>query len=175
MPLSKAKPKSSDASGWPPIKQVIDGKAYNTETASFIHEYIEADEDEAEPRHPFNMAQYPYAEQMFRTRFGKFFLILRNEPYRNPANDDVDLRDRAIPLEPEQAIKWMEKYCNAKIAEYVDVPEAGEPSTTLTLRLDKVLKIRLNAAAIEEGVSMNLWCVRALDAAITLHDQKRTE
>jgi hypothetical protein len=118
------------------------------------------------------MEQFPYAEQMFRTRFGKFFLVLRHEPYHNPANDDVDLRDRILPLEPDQAIKWMEKYCNEKITDYMDVPEAGEPSTTLTLRLDKVLKIRLNAAAVQAGVSMNVWCVRSLEAAIEANDQK---
>ncbi len=159
---------SVHAHDWTPIKEVIDGKAYNTETANFIHEHLEDDEDD--PHHPFDRDQHRYSEQMFRTRLGKFFLVLRNEPYNNPAIEEVDLRDRVIPLEPDQAIKWMEKHCSDKITDYVDIPEAGEPSTTLTLRLDKVLKIRLGAAAIEEGVSMNLWCVRILDAAIRERD-----
>jgi len=161
------------ASGWTPIKQVINGRAYNTETSRFIHEYL--DNDTSKPRHSFGMEQFPYAEQMFRTRFGKFFLILRNEPHWNPAIDELDLQDRVIPVDPEQAIKWMEKYCNEKIADYVDVPEAGEPSTTLTLRLDKVLKIFLNAAAVHDGVSMNLWCVRALEAALKENNQKEIQ
>jgi predicted HicB family RNase H-like nuclease len=74
-------------------------------------------------------------------------------------------------LETDHAIKWMEKHCNTKITDYVQVPEAGEPSTTLTLRLDTVLKICLNAAAVQEGISMNLWCVRALEAAMKQHEQ----
>ncbi len=158
------------ASGWPPKKQVINGKAYNTQTATLIHEHI--DNDDAHPRHPFGMAQFPYAEQLFRTRFGKFFLVLRNESYWNPAIDDSDLQDRIVPLEPEQAIKWIEKYCNEKISDYIDVPEAGEPSTTLTLRLDKVLKILLNEAAVKKGVSMNQWCVQALEAAVKANGPK---
>ena len=151
---------------WPSMKRVIDGKAYNTDTAQLIHEYSEDEDDTPHPRHPFGMAQYPYAVQMFRTRLGKFFLVIRNEPYKNPANDDVDLRDRIVPLERDDAIKWMEKHCNEKITDFVEVPEAGDPSTTLTLRLDKVLKILLGAAAVKDGVSLNQWCVRVLEAAV---------
>ncbi len=153
------------ASTWPSMKRVIDGKAYNTDTAQLVHEYVE-DEDSPNPRHPYGMGQYPYAEQMFRTRLGKFFLVIRHEPYLNPANEDVDLRDRIVPLKQDDAIKWMEKHCNEKITDFVEVPEAGDPSSTLTLRLDKVLKILLGAAAVKDGVSLNHWCVRVLEAAV---------
>lgn len=164
----KPRGNSADASGWPPLKQVMQGRAYNTETAKLIHEHS-VDYDE-QPHHDFG-GEYPYSEQMFRTRFGKFFLVVRNEAYNNPVIKETELRDRIIPVEPDHAIKWMEKYCNTKITDYADVPEAGEPGTTLTLRLDKVLKICLNAAAIQEGISMNLWCVRALEAAMNQHEQ----
>ena len=90
---TKSKPEVTDVSGRPSIKQVIDGKAYNTETANFIHEYIR-DDDNDWPEDP----RYPYSEQMFRTRFGKFFLVVRNESFFNPANDEADMRDRVIPL-----------------------------------------------------------------------------
>lgn len=159
-------PRPANGLHWPPLKQVIDGKAYNTATATLIYEYLESDDTVSGHRHPYGMEEYPYAEQMFRTRFGKFFLVIRNESSMNPAHNEIELKDRIIPLESDKAIKWMEKHCNDKIDQYVEVPEAGEPSTTLTLRLDKILKIGLNAAAIQEGVSMNVWCVRALDAAI---------
>ena len=118
------------AANWRPIKTVIDGKLYNTDTATFIHEAYDDNQDDADP--------HPKVEQMYRTRLGKFFLVLRNEQYWNPAIEDSDLQDRILPFEPEQAIKWMEKHCNEKITGQVEVPEAGEPSTTLTLRLDKV-------------------------------------
>ena len=151
------------------IKRVIDGKAYNTDTSQLIHEYLEDDDERPDPRHPFGMAQHPYAEQLYRTRLGKFFFVLRNEPYKNLAiqdGGDLDFQDRIIPLQQEHAVKWMEKHCNEKITQFVDVPEAGEPSTTLTLRLDKVLKILLGAAAVKDGVSLNNWCVRVLEDAV---------
>jgi hypothetical protein len=155
---------------WQPVKRVIDGKAYNTETSSLLHEHLE--DDEASPRHTFGMEEHPYAEQMYRTRLGKFFLVVRNVSYMNPAIDGVDLQDLVYPLDVELATKWMEKHCNSKLLEYVDVPDAGEPSSTLTLRIDKILKIRLNTAAIQENISMNAWCARALESAIEAHNQK---
>jgi hypothetical protein len=166
--LRFSKPMPQANSDAPPMKQVIEGKAYNTATSKLIHEHsVDYDENQ----HNFG-PEYPYTEQLFRTRFGKFFLVVHNEAYNNPAIDDIDLRNRIVPLETDHAVKWMEKHCNDKITDYVDVPEAGEPSTTLTLRLDKVLKISLNAAAIQEGVSMNQWCVRALEAAVAQHEHQ---
>jgi predicted HicB family RNase H-like nuclease len=155
-----------DPTAWVPLKRVIEGKAYNTETASLIHEHLDEVREEDAHEYSFDPYQYPYAEQLFRTRFGKYFLVIRNEAYLNPANDDVELRDRLLPLDQDQATKWMEKNCSEKIFDYMVVPEAGDSNTTLTLRLDKLLKIRLNAAAIKEGVSMNLWCIQKLEAAI---------
>ena len=155
---------------WQPVKRVIAGKAYNTETSSLLHEHLE--DDEASPhRHPFGMEEHPYAEQMYRNRLGKFFLVVRNESYMNPTIDNVDLQDHVYPLDVERATKWMEDHCNSKLFELLDVPEAGDPSSTLTLRIDKILKIRLNTAAIQENISMNAWCARALEYAIEAHNQ----
>src|ERR1035437_10240569 len=123
------------SSGWPAMKRVIDGHAYNTETATSVHEYIE--NYDVHQRHQFG-PEHPYAQQMFRTRHGKFFMVVRNEPYMNPATEEVDLRDRIELLEAERAMKWIEKRCNDKIDMYFEVPEAGDYSTSLTLRLDKL-------------------------------------
>jgi len=88
------------------------------------------------------------------------------EKLRSALSEGIDLRDNFFPLDQDQAVNWMEKYCNEKIEKYLEVPEAGDPSTTLTLRMDKALKILLNAASIKEGVSMNVWCVRVLEQAV---------
>lgn len=155
--------KQQPSSRWPAMKRVIDGNAYNTETASLVHEYVE--DYDAHPRHQFG-PEYPYVQQMFRTRYGKFFKVLRNEVYLNPATEEIDLRSRIEPLEAEQAMKWMEQHCNDKIETYFEVPEAADSSTTLTLRISKLLKIRVNAAAVSEGISMSIWCERALEDAL---------
>ena len=57
-------------------------------TAALIHEQYKEDEEEENP--------HPYAEQMYRARLGKFFLVLRNESYINPAIADGDLRDPTV-------------------------------------------------------------------------------
>lgn len=157
MPIWKVPQAGAGIPGWKPMKKVIEGKVYSTESSTLIREedFREQDDD-----------PHPFVQQMYRTRLGKFFLVHRNEKFFNGNIDDVDLQDRIIPLTQEQAVNWMEKYCNNKITDYVDVPEAGEPSTTLTLRLDKGLKLKLGIAAVGAGVSMNSWCVRVLEGAL---------
>jgi hypothetical protein len=145
-----------------PLKRVIDGKSYNTDTATLLHEHVE--EDELQENGPHGPNPYPFYQQLYRTRYGKFFLALRNESFLNHATGENDLLDRIVPVEIDRAVKWMELYCNEKIEQFVDVPEAGDPSTTLTLRMDKALKSSLNTASIAEGISMNVWCVRALES-----------
>jgi hypothetical protein len=162
--LSENATKSVALSKWPQLKMVIEGKLYRTETATLIHEACKDDCDDSDPN--------PRVEQMFRNRLGKFFLAIRNESYWNPAIEEADLQDRIFPLEPAEAINWMEKHCNDKITSFVEVPEAGEPSTTLTLRLDKVLKILIGGAAARKGISLSLWCVQALEAAVNTDGEK---
>lgn len=154
----------------PPLKRVLDGKSYNTETATLIHEHVE--DDELVENGPHGPNPYPPYQQLYRTRFGKFFLVLRNESVWNHALEESDLQDRIVPVEIERAVKWMELHCNEKIDQFVDVPEAGDPSTTLTLRMDKALKISLNTASITDGISMNAWCVRALESVSKIWNPK---
>lgn len=142
-----------------PLKRVIDGKSYNTATSTLIH-HVELS------THETYGPGFEHCLQLYRTRFGKFFLVERNESYLNAASGESDLRDNLFPLDQDQALKWMEKHCNEKVEKYIDVPEAGDPSTTLTLRMDRALKNLLNAAALKEGVSMNVWCVRILEEAV---------
>ena len=141
-----------------PIKRVIDGKSYNSTTATLIHEEDLSTRDD-DP--------HPHCLQLYRTRFGQFFMVERNEEFMNLAIDEVDLRDSICPMSQDVALKWMEKYCNANIEQFMEVPEAGDPSTTLTLRMDKTVKILLNAMAIQAGESMNVWCVRILTKAVS--------
>ena len=142
-----------------PIKRVIDGKSYNSTTATLIH-----DEDlSTESDDP----TWPHCLQLYRTRFGQFFMVERNELFMNLAIDEVDRRDSICPMSQDAALKWMEKYCNEKIEQFMEVPEAGDPSTTLTLRMDKTIKLLLNTMASQAGESMNACCVRILTKAVT--------
>jgi hypothetical protein len=144
-----------------PLKRVLDGKSYNTETATLVHEHIA--EDELQAGNPNGPNPNPSYQQLYRTRLGKFFFVLRNESFWNHAIAESDLQDRIVPIELDRAVKWMAEHCNEKIEQFIDVPEAGDTSATLTLRMDAALKSNLNFAANKDGVSMNSWCVRTLD------------
>ena len=142
------------------VKKIIDGKAYNTATAALIHtEYLPVHDS-------FSRDQYPHCQQIYRTRLGKFFLVERNELYANLANDELDLRDNIYPMTSGEAIKWMEERCNEKIDQFVEVDEAGDPDTTLTLRVSKVYKMVLNVIAMKKGLTLNGLCVLALKDVI---------
>lgn len=140
-----------------PHKEVIDGRAYNTATSLLVHEIVEREVQ------PFGHAA---ATQLYKNRLGKWFFVMRNEVFPNPANDDADLRNRVVPLEQEDAVKWMEQNCPDKLLELLDVPEAADPSATISLRMPKELKIKLSALAIQEGISLNAWCLAALTRSL---------
>ena len=116
MPISNVPPPGAGIPGWKSMKKVIEGKVYSTESSTLIHEENFSEQED----HP-----HPFVQQMYRTRLGKFFLVYRNEEFFNGNIDDVDRQDRIIPLTQEQAVNWMEKHCNEKITNYVQLPEAG--------------------------------------------------
>lgn len=136
-----------------PHKEVLLGRAYNTATSLLVHELL------VEDARPFGQTE---AIQLYKNRLGKWFLVVRNEVFLNPANDDQDLRDRVVPLEYESAMRWMEKNCPQKIQDFFDVPEAEERGVTVSLRMPKELKGVLSTLAIKEGYSLNAWCIDAL-------------
>lgn len=140
-----------------PMKTVIDGKVYSTIGSMLVHELVK------EQVPPFGHTE---ATQLYKNRLGRWFLVLRNEVYSNDSNGDLDLRDRVIPLEQEDAITWMEHHCSNKLLELMEVPEAGDPGATVSLRMPKELKIKLTTIAIQEGISLNAWCIEALKRSL---------
>ena len=136
-----------------PIKKVIDGKVYSTTGAMLIHELLE------DGVRPFGQTQ---AIQLYKNRLGKWYFVARNELFHNLKNGDLDLRDRVEPCEQEDAIKWMEQHCPEKLLELLEVPEASDPSSTISLRMPKEMKIKMTTLAIQEGLSLNAWCIETL-------------
>jgi len=143
------------------FKKIIDGKAYNTATSALIHT-----EDLPVQNDGFDPNLHPHYQQLYRTRLGKFFLVERNERYSNLVNEELDLRDNIFPMTAENAIKWMEGRCNEKIDKFIEVEEAGDPDTTLSLRISKVYKLVLESIAMKKGLSLNGLCVLALKDVI---------
>jgi hypothetical protein len=130
-------------------KRIIDGRTYNTETATRL-----AGSDN-------NDYGFDQGEHLFQNRFGAFFLYSYADD--GPEGPESDLR----PLTPEQAREWLEKNesWNVKLIErlFGQMPEAGSGEIKFTLRLPESLRDRLAAKAKENDQSLNAWIVRCLE------------
>ena len=131
-------------------KRIIDGKTYNTETATQIAGWGGGDG-------PYERGSY-----LYQSRFGAFF----HYSYLEGASEDD--HETIEPLTPEQARSWLEKnqsYDPDLIEKlFGEMPEAGSGETKYTLRMPDSLKDRLAALAKANGQSLNAWMVRCLEA-----------
>lgn len=131
-------------------KRIIDGKTYNTETATFIG-FFEDDEGPG------------IEESLFKTRHGAFFLHLF----------DPDRPDERIkPLRIEEAQKWVEEKCPAMYEdEFGEAPEAGHSEARVTLRIPESLRQRIAKRAEERNQSLNAWILRCLERCASADDK----
>jgi len=129
-------------------KRIIDGKTYNTETATELAGW---DDDE-----------YPitYGEHLFQNRFGAFFLYTYQDD--GPDGPEADIK----PLSAEEARAWLEKHQRVSVIEAVfgKMPEAGSGESKFTLRMPDSLRERLAERAKANDQSLNAWIVRCLES-----------
>lgn len=130
-------------------KRIIDGKTYNTETATQIAGW---DQDEH---------QYTYGNYLFQTRHGAFFRYISLD---GASEDDYE---RIIPLSPDEARKWLEETVSwdPDLIEkfFGEMPEAGSGEVKFTLRMPESLRARLAEKAEANKQSLNAWMVRCLE------------
>lgn len=131
------------------VKRIIDGKTYNTETATQISGWSDF---------------YGPAEAggfLYQSRFGAFFEFSYLD---GAAEDDYE---KITPLSPEEARLWLEKYesQNPELIEslFGEMPEAGSSEVKYTLRMPESLRNRLNEKAKENSQSLNAWIIRCLE------------
>src|ERR1700730_8249096 len=130
-------------------KRIIDGKTYNTETATQLG-------GRTEYRGP-----YLYGDHLFQTRFGAFF--------RFTFCDGADENDfeKIEPLTPEDARAWIEENesYNVDLIErlFGQFPEAGSGEVKYTLRMPESLRDRLASLAKANNQSLNAWIIRCLE------------
>lgn len=132
-------------------KRIIDGKTYNTETATQIAGFRD-DEDDV----PWMSGRY-----LYQNRHGAFFLYTFVD-----GAEESDF-ERIEPYSPEQARSWLEKNCswNPALIEsrFGEMPEAGQGEIKFTLRIPESLRDRLAALAKQNNQSLNAWIVRCLE------------
>lgn len=99
------------------MKKIINGKLYNTETATFIASY----------ENHYMPSDFRYCEEsLYRKRTGEFFLYGSGGPlskYAEPYDNGARSGSAIAPLTEELAREWVENYANVET--YVQL--FGEP------------------------------------------------
>lgn len=130
-------------------KRIINGKTYNTETATQIAGWSDWH------------GNIEYGGYLYQSRFGAFFEFSHSD---GAYEDD---RETIAPLSPEEARLWLEKYKSQspEIIEslFGEMPEAGSSEVKYTLRMPESFRNRLNEKAKENSQSLNAWIIRCLE------------
>jgi hypothetical protein len=133
-------------------KRIIDGKTYNTETATQIAGWMDDNDDV-----PWESGRY-----LYKNRHGAFFLYT----FLNGAYEE-DF-EKIEPFSSEQARSWLEENrgWNPDLIEslFGPMPEAGSGEAKYTLRMPDSLRDRLAACAKANNQSLNAWIVRCLES-----------
>src|SRR6516165_2131595 len=133
------------------IKQVMDGKAYNTETARCLATVdLMGYRTDERGRFTTNTPKKVGTTSLYETRGGAYFLVRDYDPASNIADPDLAgqlrIRDRGvIPLKRKEALGWAESKA-----------------------LDSIEK-----SAAVAGVSTNTWLMRCAERAIASEREQK--
>lgn len=124
-------------------KRIINGKSYNTETSTLVHEVSGREE-----------SNY---DGLYQTKHGAFFLW-----WYDVAREASGIK----PMSDDEAQKWLERLDvpAALLEQYFgDFPEAGASESRITLRLPGNLYKRVSASAAAANLSLNTYLMRLLE------------
>jgi HicB family len=131
-------------------KRIIDGKTYNTETATQVAGWNDSSDG------PYKSGTF-----LFQTRFGAFF------EYKYLDGADEQDYEEIRPLSADEAQKRLEERVswNPDLIEslFGEMPEAGSAEVKYTLRMPESLRNRLATLADANKQSLNAWIVRCLE------------
>lgn len=139
-------------------KRIIDGKTYNTETATQVFGWNSEDNLEWDRPHS--------AKYLYQNRFGAFFLYEHSEG---------DYRGYFVitPQSSDDARTWLETHASQKpelIEQFFgQMPEAGSGEIKFTLRLPENLRDQLAALAKVNAQSLNAWIIKCLESCASDH------
>jgi len=138
------------------IKQVIDGKAYNTETARCLATVdLMGYRTDERGRFTTNTPKKVGTTSLYETRGGAYFLVRDYDPASNIADPDLAgqlrIRDRGvIPLKRKEALGWAESKAldSDKIEEmFGKVAEDSDQTGAILLRVPQTLKLATEKSA----------------------------
>jgi len=150
------------------VKQVIDGKTYNTETARCLATVeLMGYRTDQRGRFTTNTPKKVGTTSLYENRGGAYFLVRDYDPDVSPEPDLVGqfrIHDRGvIPLKPEEALGWAE-------SKALDLDEmfskTGDQTGAILLRVPQTLKLAIEKSAAVAGVSVNTRLMRCAERAI---------
>lgn len=158
-----------------PLKKIINGKTYNTSTASLLSTYA------------YDKTRDEYAwqwEYLYQTRSGAFFLVGEGlsgyTPFGAllPGTNDYIRGHALLPLEVHQAKKWLEiRDCVEDYAEIFGMPgeatdEDKSSSFVMTLRLPWRLAEKMKMLC-KDNESLQSFVQNAVEAACKQRNESR--
>jgi hypothetical protein len=132
------------------IKQIIDGKAYNTETAEVVYDTFS--------NHTHDDHGSLAGAALHRTRHGAFFLLVADHEGYPSIKPMTDAEAQTF-LEKEKATEALDQ-C------FGPFPEAGAAERRLTIRIPGNLANRLEIAANAKGMSVNTYAMRCFERCV---------
>lgn len=143
------------------IKMIINGRAYNTATATLVFNT----KGEDDPLDTTYGQYFPGAFELYRNRHGSFFTV-RRDVHQN-YGDDFDFEDEIKPISDKEALILMEKYCQYEIEHYFgEIPEAGDKEVRVALRLPIHINEMAKKIAKNKNLSLNVWFNRVIKTAV---------
>ncbi len=164
------------------IKQVIDGRTYNTETARCLAtvDLIGYRTDER-GRFTTNTPKKVGTTSLYETRGGAYFLVRDYDPgagfYAEPdLVGQFRIHDRGvIPLKRKEALGWAESkgLDFDKVEEMFGKVAEGDQTGAILLRVPQTLKLAIEKSAAVAGVSTNTWLMRCAERAIASEREQK--
>jgi predicted HicB family RNase H-like nuclease len=134
------------------MKRIIDGKTYNTDTATLVARAWWND---------WERGNVEMQGDLYLTRGGAFFLV-----HTDPSNEDA----RAVfePMDREHVDRWLatgevEVFDSTLFQEPEEAAAEREPEATVYLRVPRALKDRIEAEARDDEISLNSWVMRCVE------------
>ena len=141
------------------VKRIIDGEGYDTEGSTLI----------AKARYESPSDKDQYSEALYRNDHEVFFLAADGgvETYYASLFEGGKLAPgtEIIPLTTTETRRWLEDHDHIEEIEQLFgvLPEAGQNTVGIDLRVSPDLKARIELAAAIDKESVNTWLTRIIE------------
>jgi hypothetical protein len=147
------------------MKRIIDGKTYNTDTATIVARYSYEDHN-----------GYEVEATLYQTKGGAFFAVHEWEVPDPYDHDGTKTKTFAEALSRDEIDRMVARTMDLEIVNEKALalpPEASdeaEDGATIYMRLPKALKAKIDEAARTANLSINAWMLRCCESCVSRTD-----